>query len=689
MTRVFHTAGLIWLASAALVLGLELSPMICALSGVVVLGILATGGNKLPRRFLVCAFAFCACVLSVAAYRAVIIAPSEPYLGTAQRITGTVTDQTAFQNYRRLTIRTSKDLPWGLRNVIIQAVDFNALDVDTGDVVNCQIELENNPERRNKLYSENIRFSGRLTDARKTGSAKPLAVRLAVWRDTMSRGITRNLTGEEGAVLSAMLFGRTEQLSPELRRDYSRAGISHLLAVSGLHLAVLVMLLTGFLRFMKVSPRQISLCTIAAVLLFMGLTGFSQSVTRAGIMLLLLTAAQLIGRDADARNSLGLAAILILLQNPYAVFSVSFQLSYLAALGILAFTKPLAEWYSLRVWKISLPELKKRSRWRYGILNGLSVSVCANLLTLPVVCREFGYVSLVSPMTNLMIAALVPVALGSGMLCGLAGLFSELRLPGRIFGLVGGVVIKCINRICRWWSEQMFSALPVTERYLFVWIVVCVIIGVLLWHLRAQAAVKRYAACLAVISLLAGAFSQKVTARNAVWFAADEYGKSVAVAYGKQGAVIGAPDSERAAQNLAAFFADRGVTGITLLVAKKDAQLNQNPTVSLAKMLPVEAAVALDESYGFVSVLFGNVRVSANGKDADSVLLEIGGLRIAKEFKQLALPAHILINGRNELVLDPRLHVAVQDGYYGGNVFSVRLPKEPLVEPGSGFYTLE
>ncbi len=684
---MFHAAGLVWLASAALALGLGWSPAVCLLFGAVLLGILAVAGRKLPRRFAVCAAAFCTCMFSVAAYRAAVIAPSEPYLGTVQRITGTVTDQAVYRNYRRLTIRTSKDLPRGLKNVTIRAVDFNALDVGTGDVVNCLIELENDPERINRLYSENIRFSGRLTDARKTGSAAPFAVRLAVWRDAMSRGITRNLTGEEGTVLSAMLFGRTEQLSPELRRDYSRAGVSHLLAVSGLHLAVLVVLLSGLLRFLKFSPRQSALCTIAAVLLFMGLTGFSHSVTRAGIMLLLLTAAQLLGRDADARNSLGLAAILILLQNPYAVFGISFQLSYFATLGILTFTKPLAEWYSLRVWKISLPELRKRGRWRYGILSCVSVSVCANLLTLPVVCREFGYVSLVSPLTNLLVAASVPFALGGGMLCGLAGLFPGLSLPGRIAGFVGGIAVKWINWICRWWSGQKLAALPVTECYLLIWIVVCVCVAVLLWYLRADAAVKRYAACLAVISLLAGAFSQKVTAGNAVWFEADEYGQSVAIAYGKQGAVVGAPDSERAAQNLAAFFADRGVTGITLLVAEKDAQLDKSPTVSLAKALPVEATVSLDESYGFVSVLFGNVRISAEGKDAKSVRMEIGGLSIVKEFRQLALPAHILLNGRNELIVDPRLDMKAQDSYYGGSVFSVRLPKEPLIEPESAFYT--
>lgn len=686
MIRIFHTAGLVWLASAALALGLGWNSAICLLLGAVLLGTLAVAGRKLPRGFAVCAAAFCACMFFVAAYRAAVIAPSEPYLGTVQRITGTVSDQAVYQNYRRLSIRTSGDLPRGLKNVTIRAVDFNALDVGTGDVVNCLIELENDPERMNRLYSENIRFSGRLTEARKTGNASPFSVRLAVWRDTMSRGITRNLTGEEGTVLSAMLFGRTEQVPPELRRDYSRAGVSHLLAVSGLHLAVLVVLLSGFLRFLKLPPRQSGLCTMAAVLLFMGLTGFSHSVTRAGIMLLLLTAAQLLGRDADARNSLGLVAILILLQNPYAVFSVSFQLSYLATLGILTFTKPLAEWYSLRVWKISLTELKKHSRWRYAILNCLSVSVCANLLTLPVVCREFGYVSLVSPLTNLLIAALVPFALGGGMLCGLVELFSGLRLPGRIFGLVGGSAVKGINWISRWWSGQTFAALPVTERCLLVWVVVCVCVAVVLWHLHADAAVKRYAACLAVVSLLTGAFSQKVTAGNAVWFAADEYGQSVAIAYGKQGALIGAPDSERAVQNLAAFFADRGVTGITLLVAEKDAQLDQNPTVSLAKAMPVEAAVPLDESYGFTAVLFGNVRISAEGKDARSVRMEIGGLSIVKEFRQLALPAHILFNGRNELIVDPRLHMKVQDSYYGSRVFSVRLPKDPLIEPESAFY---
>lgn len=678
MTRIFHLAGIVWLATAALVLNFGWNPLPGVFLGAVLLAVLVVG--KRPQWMHVAAAAFLACMLTLTVFQFRMLAPSQPYAGTQQTMTGTVTDKVSYPSYTSLTIRASHTLPKGLRDTNIRAADFVGLDVGIGDVINYQIELEDDPLRQHKLYSENIRFSGRLLWAEKIAETNSILVRLARYRDSMSRGITRNLTGEEGKVLSGMLFGRTEQMPSDIRRDYARSGIAHLLSVSGLHLTVFVFLLSILLRFFGLSMRCRRVIMSFSVLIFMALTGFSYSVTRSGIMMLLWILAQMFGRDADARNSLGFALILILLQNPYAVFSISLQLSYLATLGIVTFTRPTADWLSRRFLKINLQELRKKSAWRSDLLSAACVSFCANLLTFPVVCQAFGFVSLVAPLTNLFVAPLVPHALGSGMLCGLTERFPNMRLAGRSFAFAGGVAIQKIDQIAKWWSSLPFTALPVAQYPLVLWVWVCTVVGVLLWRQRAAPAVKRYAASLAVITLLTGLASHSFMTRDAVLLAADTYGSSFAAAYGRQGLLIGAPHSRAAAENLADFFKDNGVTKISLLVTEREKELAENPTVWLAKALPVEQAVALDESYGFSAVLFGQVRISTEGEAAKAVTLDIGGLKIIKEFKQLALPAHILINQRNQLILDPRLRVAVEDHYYACRMFAVRLPGTPLPE---------
>lgn len=672
MTRIFHISALVWLVATALFLEFGWSPLPGIFLGIGLL-LMTTMIKKLPKSIMVCAGAFFLCMLSLSVYQAVVIAPSQQYAGTKPTLCGTVTDVISCPNYASVMIQTPNSLSRGLNNVKIQLVDFNNLDVKIGDVINYQVELENNPDKWKSLYSENIRFSGELLSVEKIAQKDSIAVHLAKYRNTMSHGITRNLTGDEGTILAAMLFGRTAQIPSEIRRDYARSGIAHLLSISGLHLAVFLSILTIILRSFGLSSRTRGIITSFGVVVFMILSGFSYPIIRSGLMMILWVIAQIIGRDADAHNSLGLVVVLILIRNPYAVFSVSLQLSYLATLGIITFTKPMAGWICSHFWKMSLQDLQKHSAWRYNLLTAVSVPFCANLLTLPIVGRTFGYLSFVSPITNLLLSWLIPIALGGGMLSGFMGLIPGCYLIGRFFGFFAGVSVKYINQMAHWWSNLPFAAIPVAQSHLFLWMAVCTIIGVLLWYQRTSPAVKRYAVCLAVVSLLCGTLIHKVIMRNTILFAVDTYGTSLTCVYGKQALIIGAPDSFENVENIRSFLDDSGAQKVALLVAQTHADLLKSTMTQLAVDVPIENVIALDTSYGFSADVFGQVKVSADRDGTNAVELKIGELTIVKEFDQLALPAHILINKHNELVIDPRLKATMDDHHYASSVFAVRL----------------
>jgi ComEC/Rec2-related protein len=149
--------------------------------------------------------------------------------------------------------------------------------------------------------------------------------------------LRNEIKGDEGRLSVAMLLGDKSALRSETYRDFARAGLSHYLAVSGLHVSII----TGIVGFalvkigMKRSRRNLALSLFAVSYLF--LLGFPISAVRAVVMLLSVFAAYTAGDVSDSLNSLGIAACAILAVTPYAVFETSFILSFCATLGIVGF----------------------------------------------------------------------------------------------------------------------------------------------------------------------------------------------------------------------------------------------------------------------------------------------------------------------------------------------------------------
>lgn len=258
-----------------------------------------------------------------------------------------------------------------------------------------------------------------------TGQSElPLITRNALaLRDTCLNLIDRgDFSPQARNILKALLIGYTGDLDDSQREAFSVAGLSHVLAVSGLHLgiiwAVVAALLAplGWLRLHR-------LRALVIMILLWGyayVTGLSPSVIRACVMASVVLTGILIGRKAYPMNSLFVAAFVMLLYNPHYLFQVGFQLSFLSVFSILLFYRPL---YNL---------LPQGNRFARSTASLLAVSAAAQLGTLPLVIYYFHTLPLAGLITNLIVVPLLPLLLGGGFLwLFLAGIGMAPALLGR------------------------------------------------------------------------------------------------------------------------------------------------------------------------------------------------------------------------------------------------------------------
>ena len=214
---------------------------------------------------------------------------------------------------------------------------------------------------------------------------------------------------EERAVLKALLIGDTREIPKQVIEIFSRDGISHLLAISGLHVGIVATstffvfqwILSRFQFFLwrAWTRKGAALLSFLPVLAYGLLAGMSPSTQRAVIMISVFLMSFLVQREPEAFNTLSLAALVILVIHPPALFSISFQLSFASVFSIL-FILP-------RLWP--LPDIfsDTHSNFRRMLLSPLWVSLSASIGTLLLVVYYFNQVSLISPIANYVIVPLV------------------------------------------------------------------------------------------------------------------------------------------------------------------------------------------------------------------------------------------------------------------------------------------
>ena len=207
-----------------------------------------------------------------------------------------------------------------------------------------------------------------------------------------------------GAILAqALVFGDGRRVPPDWKTGLRRAGLSHLLAVSGLHVGLI---LGGFWWLLGgISNRLTAVCGASILLLYGCLVGPRPSLLRAAVMALLVILAVATERPPQALNALCAALILILSLNPGAAFDLGFQLSFLATAGILLLAPRL-----LRRWRL------KATGPAGHVAAGLAVTVAAQLATLPVTAVRIGVLTPLAPVLNLLFVPWTALTLGVSLI---------------------------------------------------------------------------------------------------------------------------------------------------------------------------------------------------------------------------------------------------------------------------------
>ncbi len=194
-------------------------------------------------------------------------------------------------------------------------------------------------------------------------------------------------------LISALILGNRQGLDPQMKRDFAKIGLSHILALSGMHIGIIVTLLSIILGRLKLRKGQRDALLIFATLLFVGITGFSESAVRAGFMVILSILFSFFGTRSNTVSTLFYSVTLVCIIDPYSIFSVSLLLSFFAMLGCT-----VAEQIVILTF---LEEKIKNGVLRYIIISLMTTTVVL-VFTMPVVYMVFGYISYLSPITNLL-----------------------------------------------------------------------------------------------------------------------------------------------------------------------------------------------------------------------------------------------------------------------------------------------
>ncbi|MDO4553206.1 MAG: ComEC/Rec2 family competence protein, partial [Bacillota bacterium] len=230
---------------------------------------------------------------------------------------------------------------------------------------------------------------------------------LAMWKARFTEALTPHMSREALAVLTGMLFGDKEPLGDELYEVFQKNGVGHLLAVSGIHVGVIYLYADLLLR--RRGGPAASLAALPLLLFYAALASFSPSVVRAVVMISSHLLARLLRRRYDLLCCASFSAFLMLLQNPYNLFSLGFQLSFLAVFCLAFLLPPMQPWAQ---------RLKRRGG--LGLWQGRAVEWAGPLLAIqagmaPVTAYLFNYFSLASFLLNppaiFLAGFLIPVAM--------------------------------------------------------------------------------------------------------------------------------------------------------------------------------------------------------------------------------------------------------------------------------------
>ncbi|HNR67515.1 MAG TPA: DNA internalization-related competence protein ComEC/Rec2 [bacterium] len=224
--------------------------------------------------------------------------------------------------------------------------------------------------------------------------------------------LARTLQGHEAALVNGLLLGSRGEIDPEIKEAFSNVGVIHVLAVSGLHVAFFAGALLVGLSLLRVPYGARMILVLAGLFFYCQLTGAHPPVVRASIMLGILIGGYFFQRHSNPINSLAVAAVVVWWYNPLELFTASFQLSFVAVIGILVLYRPMQRVINRLKWQ----NRGGMFSLAHQVLGLLAVSLAAQLATAPLIALYFNRIPLLALPINCLVVPLTGVTVALGYL---------------------------------------------------------------------------------------------------------------------------------------------------------------------------------------------------------------------------------------------------------------------------------
>lgn len=508
------------------------------------------------------------------------VEPAEKLSDYSAKVVGTVSDwPVRYDGYSVYTLKTEKiDLIYKdnqrklekvPQNLKIRLSDINNIDADIFDKIEVEVVFKPLNEYKKSSLSNGIYASGYVEKLLSfQGQNRPFYALFYDLRDYINNLLYDNISYNEATVISAVLLGDRSRLSDDFYFDSKAAGVTHVLVVSGMHLGIIFQLIGGCFSLLRVSKRVGAVFLIGVIFALSAVCGFTPSILRAGLTYFIMSVGIIVFRKPDPLNSLGAAAIVILFCNPFGFGNLSFLLSLLSTFGIL-YICPIIYEQSLKL----LNRLGMYHRPFKVVAFALCQTVSATVATAPISILCFGYISVISPFTNILIGyaatALMALALVTAIILCFPFVFkAAATLPIILMVIIVRYIVWVVDKC----ANVSWAILPTEPIYLIPWafIAVALLLLPLLSFFKNQNSIKRYLRIALIVFI---AFS--LSAFGTIYHIAPESrisvidagkGSSIVLNINKKIMVIGAGDTLSDADTIQNHLLSRGVTKVDYLL---------------------------------------------------------------------------------------------------------------------------
>lgn len=258
--------------------------------------------------------------------------------------------------------------------------------------------------------------------------------------------LTPGMPAREAQLARGFVLGEDEEIDAATVEDFRRAGLSHLLAVSGQNVALLALLAMPLLAALGIGLRGRLIWILAAIAVYVPLAGGGPSIVRAGVMGAIGVLATLAGRRTSRLYALAVAAIVTLAIDPGIASNVGWQLSFAAVLGILGLARSLRAAIVARIGSRA---------WRGVLAEGAAVTIAATLATAPLIAFHFEAVSTMALVANLLVLPAVAPAMWLGMLVAICG-----QVPGfpvAALNAVAAPLLAYVAQVAAWCGRPSWA----------------------------------------------------------------------------------------------------------------------------------------------------------------------------------------------------------------------------------------